>query len=150
KQCATERRAARAPEAADGQEACKRDRLLVAQRLSRHHSPPEGSSLWDSGSPPEKVGLTTCSRRSCASHSSVLEPVLVREVALDAVDVVLGAGVVPAAREPGADAAPDRVVEAVGGDDLSDRLPPVEPGASVVEVAGQTPAQVGRVGFGVQ
>src|SRR6478672_12309388 len=60
-----------------------------------------------------------------------LEPWLRLVVALDPGDVALRRGVVPVARDPRADAAPECVVLAVGGDDLGHGLPVVEPGGAL-------------------
>src|SRR5205809_598261 len=75
-----------------------------------------------SGSPaPASQGLP--------SHpTSVAQPGPLRQRRLDVVDVVHGARVVPAARVPGPDAAPEDIRPAVCGGDLPHRLPVVEPG----------------------
>src|SRR5690242_6492825 len=67
------------------------------------------------------------------------------ERGLHLLDVGHSARVVPAARVPRSDAAPEDIGPAVRGGDLPHRLPPVEPGAAVVEIADVAGAQPGRV-----
>src|SRR3954468_10249883 len=89
----------------------------------------------------------TCRRGKGWSRARRLvpEPGPLRERRLDVADVVHGAGVVPVAREPGSDAAPEHVGPAMAGGNLPHRLPVVEPGPAVVEVAVVASAQPGGV-----
>src|SRR5262245_59233202 len=92
---------------------------------------------------PGRLGDETSNRRPGQAAGLVAGPDALLERVLDPLDVVHGAGVVPAAREPGPDAAPEHVRPAVSVGDLPDRLPVVQPGASVVEVAVVAGAQPG-------